>query len=541
MKLASRTIKLLALGMCTAFVSCVPGSRPLPPPPPPPPAQPPPVMDYFPPPIAREFRAAWIASVNNIDWPSRTGLSTAEQQAELVAILDRSVALNLNALILQVRPATDALYASAIEPWSPYLTGSMGKAPEPLYDPLAFAVAEAHKRGLELHAWFNPFRAKHTSFRGEISSSHISRTHPGLVRSYGRSLWLDPGDPAVHRHSVAVILDVVNRYDVDGVHIDDYFYPYQERDSVTNALLPFPDATTYLMYGGGMPRDDWRRLNVDRFVGELYFAVRAAKPHVKIGVSPFGIWRPGYPQGVTGFDAYASIYADARKWLNSGWLDYFSPQLYWRSDSPGQNYASLLSWWVGENTHGRHIWVGNFTSRTDTVVGPQSWRAAELLHQIELTRAQPGAGGNVHFSMRALMRNRDSVADLLAAGPYTQPALVPASPWLDALPPAMPWLFVSADSASRDPMAHMRPGDAELPWLWRVSTRYGSEWRTVIVPGSTLFFRLTHPAGGMAPSEVWLTAVDRTGNESLPSACPVHDSAHACVVGKLAEDGSPRD
>ena len=515
---------------------CAPRLTPLPQPPEPPVV----ALPQAPPVIAREFRAAWIASVNNIDWPSRPGLSTEVQQAELLGILDRAVQLNLNALILQVRPAADALYSSAIEPWSAYLTGTMGKAPDPFYDPLAFAVDEAHKRGLELHAWFNPFRAKHSAFRRELSPSHISQTRPDIVLRYGESLWMDPGEPDVHRRSLEVILDVVRRYDIDGVHIDDYFYPYQERDAA-NALIPFPDDESYRRYGAGTDRADWRRQNVDRFVADMFAGVRSVKPHVKVGISPFGIWRPGYPAGVTGFDAYASIYADARKWLNNGWLDYLSPQLYWRSDAPGQNYAALLRWWVGENTHGRHIWVGNFTSRTDTVVGPQSWRAAELLHQIELTRAQPGAGGNVHFSMRALMRNRDSVADLLAAGPYTQPALVPASPWLDALPPAMPWLFVSTDSASRDPMAHMRPGDAELPWLWRVSTRYGSEWRTVIVPGSTLFFRLTHPAGGMAPSEVWLTAVDRTGNESLPSACPVHDSAHACVVGKLAEDGSPRD
>src|SRR5687768_10215353 len=334
-------IRTLVLGSYLALTACAPALH---------------APAAAPPPAQREFRAVWVASVSNIDWPSRPGLSTAEQQAELRAILDLSAALNLNAVILQVRPATDALYASALEPWSPYLTGTMGKAPEPFYDPLAFAVAEAHKRGLELHAWFNPFRAKHAAYRDTLAASHISRTHPHLVRSYGRSLWMDPGDPDVHRQSLAVILDVVNRYDIDGVHIDDYFYPYQERDSVTNALLPFPDDSTYARYGGGMARDDWRRQNVDRFVADLYSAIRAAKPTVKFGVSPFGIWRPGYPANVTGFDAYANIYADARKWLNNGWLDYFPPQLYWRSDSPGQDYVSLLAWWVGENTKGRHIW-----------------------------------------------------------------------------------------------------------------------------------------------------------------------------------------
>lgn len=502
--------RALAVGACASLAACAPALH-----------LSTPAVRQGPPPVAREFRAAWIASVSNIDWPSRPGLSSAEQQDELLAILDRAVALNLNALILQVRPAADALYASTIEPWSPYLTGTMGQPPEPLYDPLAFAVAEAHRRGLELHAWFNPFRAKHATFQGELSANHLSQTHPYLVRRYGRSLWLDPGDPDVHRQSLAVILDVVHRYDIDGVHIDDYFYPYQERDPASNALIPFPDDSTYLRHGNGMPRDDWRRQNVDRFVAELFAGVRRVKPHVKVGISPFGIWRPGYPADVTGFDAYASIYADARKWLNNGWLDYFSPQLYWRSDSPGQSYSSLLAWWIGENMRARHIWAGNFTSRTDTVAGPQSWRADELLRQIALTRAQPGAGGNVHFSMRALMRNRDSIADRLVAGPYSEAALVPPSPWLDSLPPATPTLHVTVDRASRSRILHVRPAGSEAPWLWLVSARHGRAWRTTILPGSTFSLPLARRAGRARPSEVWVTAVDRAGNESAPATLRV--------------------
>ena len=515
MNLISRA-SIVSMLLATALAGCAPATPVLVPVPTPLPT-PVPAAFETPPHAEREFRAAWVASVNNIDWPSRPGLSTEAQQAELVAMLDRLVALNLNAMILQVRPATDALYASALEPWSPYLTGTMGKAPDPLYDPLAFAVAEAHKRGIELHAWFNPFRAKHAAFRDSISATHISRTQPHLVRRYGRSLWMDPGDPEVHRHSLAVILDVVNRYDIDGVHIDDYFYPYQERDSVTNALLPFPDDSTYARYGGGMARDDWRRDNVDRFVAQMYSSIRAAKPHVKFGVSPFGIWRPGYPANVTGFDAYASIYADARKWLNNGWLDYFSPQLYWKSDAPGQNYESLLAWWVGENLKGRHMWVGNFTSRTDTVAGTQTWRTSEMLRQIDLTRANPGATGNVHFSMRALMRNRDGLVDSLLARPYAQQALVPASPWLDSIPPAPPVLHVARDGDST--VVHMRAGAGEPPWLWRVSRRYGNEWRTTILPGSRFSLPLADRSATGAPlSQISVTAVDRAGNESAPTS-----------------------
>lgn len=497
---------------------CGPAITPLPPPPEPVVAAPVASPAPPPPPIAREFRAAWIASVSNIDWPSRPGLSTEAQQAELLAIFERAVELNLNALILQVRPAADALYQSSLEPWSPYLTGRMGKAPEPFYDPLAFAVEEAHSRGLELHAWFNPFRARHSSIRdGALSANHISASRPDLVRTYGGSLWMDPGEPDVHRLSLEVILDVVRRYDIDGVHIDDYFYPYQERNPTTNALIPFPDDESFRRYGAAMRRDDWRRDNVDRFVADLFAGVRRVKPHVKVGVSPFGIWRPGYPAGVVGLDAYASIYADARKWLNNGWLDYLSPQLYWHSNAPGQNYASLLQWWVGENTHRRHIWVGNFTSRTDTVVTAQSWRSSEMLRQIDLTRANSGAGGNVHFSMRGLMRNRDSIATHLARGPYAQPALVPASPWLDSIGPVAPLITVTMDDTSWDQAVHFRPGDAEQPWLWTLRARSGSEWRTTIIPGSIYSFRWASDPSETRPSEIWVTSVDRAGNESPPA------------------------
>ncbi|MEO5580204.1 MAG: family 10 glycosylhydrolase, partial [Gemmatimonadaceae bacterium] len=284
-----------------------------------------------PPAVAREFRAVWVATVSNIDWPSRSGLSSWEQQAELIAILNRTVALNMNAVILQVRPATDALYQSDIEPWSEYLSSQMGRPPEPFYDPLEFAVTEAHKRGLELHAWFNPYRSRHPSAKSEVAATHLSNTRPGLVRTYGKHLWLDPGDPAVRRHSLRVVMDVVRRYDVDGIHVDDYFYPYKERDSA-NAIIDFPDDETWSRYtkaGGKLARHDWRRNNVDTFIRELYTETKRIKPWVKVGISPFGVWRPGFPDQIKGFDAYAELYADSRKWLNEGWLDYFTPQLYW--------------------------------------------------------------------------------------------------------------------------------------------------------------------------------------------------------------------
>ena len=269
----------------------------------------------------REFRGLWIATVANIDWPSNPGLPSDVQQKQLLAILDKAAALHFNAVILQVRPACDALYPSNYEPCSKYLTGTMGQAPSPAYDPLAFAVTEAHKRGLELHAWFNPFRARHSSGKSPVAPNHISKTHPELVRSYGDMLWLDPGEPAAQDYSLNVIMDVVRRYDIDGVHLDDYFYPYKIKDADGNDV-DFPDDVSWAKYqqsGGKLKRDDWHRQNVNTFIQHLYQSIKKEKPWVKFGVSPFGIWRPGTPPQIDGYDAYDKLYADfafvAAEWV----------------------------------------------------------------------------------------------------------------------------------------------------------------------------------------------------------------------------------
>jgi uncharacterized lipoprotein YddW (UPF0748 family) len=368
-----------------------------------------------------------VASVANIDWPSKPGLSTQQQQAELLAIMDKAVELHLNALVLQVRPAADALYASQLEPWSEYLTGAMGQAPEPFYDPLEFAVAEAHRRNLQLHAWFNPYRVRHPAGRGDVSPDHPSRSMPDVVRTYGKYQWFDPGEPAAVEHSLAVILDVVRRYDVDGVHIDDYFYPYPIKDDA-GKRVEFPDNDSYaraVAAGEQLPRDDWRRQNVDRFIERMYRDVKATKPHVLVGVSPFGIWRPGHPEGIKGFDQYAELYADARKWLREGWVDYFSPQLYWKIESEGQSFPKLLAWWQEQNVHNRQLWPGLYTSQ----VGNRElndWPADEVVAQIRLARQQPGATGHIHFSMKALLQNRGGIADALRQDLYAEPTATPS-------------------------------------------------------------------------------------------------------------------
>ena len=472
--------------------------------------------------VPREFRAMWIATVSNIDWPSRPGLNAFEQQTELLAIFNKAVKLNMNAIVLQVRPATDAIYASTLEPWTEYLGGQMGRPPEPYYDPLAFAVEEAHKRGLELHAWFNPYRSRHPSARSEISQDHLQNLRPGLVRTYGRHLWLDPGDTDVRRHSVRVIADVVKRYDVDGIHFDDYFYPYKERDSA-GAIIDFPDSVTWTAYvrgGGKLSRDDWRRNNVDTFVREVQRAVRAAKPWVKFGISPFGVWRAGVPDGIKGFDAYGELYADSKKWLNEGWVDYFTPQLYWPIARQDVAYPVLLRWWVSENTKGRNIWPGNFTNRVGGTAA-DAWNTQEIIDQISITRLQDGASGNVHFSARVFMQNRDSIVEKLLAGPYAGPALVPPSPWLDSIPPRAPRASLRRDPATRAMTVNFVPGAQENVWRWIVRYRFGPDWSTVILPGIQSTYMFAAPTATTPPDEVVVSAVDRVGNESRPTVARV--------------------
>ncbi|MBI5705700.1 MAG: family 10 glycosylhydrolase [Armatimonadetes bacterium] len=369
-----------------------------------------------------------MATVDNIDWPTRRDLSTDQQKHELMAILDRCQALNLNAVILQVRTSCDALYDSKLEPWSEFLTGQQGRPPSPYWDPLKLAVTEAHKRGLELHAWFNPYRAKHPAMKGALDKSHLANSDPALVKTYGQYLWLDPGEPKVQERSLAVILDVVKRYDVDGVHIDDYFYPYPIRDA-DGKTIPFPDDPSFQAYqarGGKLNRDDWRRKNVDDFIQAIHKGIKRHKPRVKFGISPFGIYRPNMPEGIkAGLDQYAELYADCLKWLKEGWCDYFTPQLYWRIDPPAQSYPKLLEWWAANNPKKVAIWPGSFTGQ----IGEKqaNWPVDEILRQIEASRAVKGVTGQVHFSMKSLMQNWKGIGDKLVEGPYRQKVRVPGA------------------------------------------------------------------------------------------------------------------
>ena len=458
-----------------------------------------------PPPIEREFRGVWVATVANIDWPSKPGLTTAQQKAELIFLLNRAASLKLNAIIFQVRPACDAMYDSKIEPWSEYLTGSMGKAPEPFYDPLAFVIEEAHRRGMELHAWFNPYRALHKSHAGNISREHISKTHPNLVHSYGEYLWLDPGERDVQDYSLRVVMDVVKRYDIDGVQFDDYFYP-----DPSGVNRDFPDQTSWEKYGAGgdLSRADWRRENVNTFIHRVYTSIKAAKPWVKFGVAPFGIWRPGNPPQITGSDAYSKFYADSRKWLAAGWVDYFSPQLYWRIEQREQSFPVLLNWWEQQNVEHRNIWPGISASYALT----QQWSANEIPEQIRLERKQPGADGYIFYNATSLLTNSvrgEALQHELVTDLNRQRAVVPVCPWLGGAAPLKPNVSViGVPSALRVNWNEGGTNSVPARW-WVVQTKFVNEWKTEVFPKDVTSEFLT----GM-PEAVAVTVIDRVGNAS---------------------------
>jgi uncharacterized lipoprotein YddW (UPF0748 family) len=445
--------------------------------------------------VPREFRGVWVATVDNIDWPSKKGLTTAQAQRELLSIVEKAHAIKLNAIVFQVRPHADAMYESNLEPWSEYLTGTQGQPPEPRWDPLEFLVKEAHQRGIEVHAWFNPYRAWHKAAKSLPSRNYIGRTRPNLVKQYGEFQWMDPAEGEVQAHSKRVILDVVKRYDIDGVHIDDYFYPYKSYAKGAD----FPDEPSwkrYLASGGKMSRSDWRRSNVDQFVRDLYQAIHKEKSWVKFGISPFGIYRPGQPADVkAGMDQYEQLYADPKKWLQEGWCDYMAPQLYWRIKGD-QPYPSLLKWWIDANSSGRHIWPGLATGNVN-----QGWPTAEIAEQVRLARA---TGGVIHYSMKSIMQGWKGI-DKTLQSTYPYPALPPACPWLDSTPPKQPRVRAGRDGSVVFDIANRR----DVRW-WAVYRCDQQGWNLIeVLPGSA-------EGADLRSGEYAVAAVDRAGNESPP-------------------------
>ena len=487
------------------------------------------IGEAFPPAAPREFRAAWVSTVANIDWPSRKDLNVAQQRAEIIAIVNRAKELNLNALVLQVRPSADAIYPSAIEPWTEFLTGEQGRAPSPFYDPLKLWIDEAHERGIELHAWFNPYRARHTAAKSSLSRTHIGVSNPAIVKSYGGYLWMDPGEAAAAKKTLDVILDVVRRYDVDGVHIDDYFYPYPVPVAGSNTTPPaeqdFPDDVSWQNYvksGGKLARADWRRQNVNELIERVYNGIHREKKWVKFGISPFGLGRPDRrPPGIVGFSQYDKLYADVELWLNKGWLDYLAPQLYWPIDQPPQAFGVLLDYWLRENSPSRHIWPGLFTSRIDATA--KSWQPQEITNQIKLIRDRAtvttAGRGQIHFSMAALIENRKHIGDDLKAQLYATPALVPASPWLENAAPSAPQVTLEQNKNVRVKISPRADKSAAYFTIW---AKYGvgkaAQWQFSVLPSAlknaSLETDLPSATAAGVLTAVVVSAVDRVGNES---------------------------
>lgn len=456
--------------------------------------------------INREFRGVWIASVANINWPSKNNLSVDQQKAEAIRMLDMLKDHNFNAVIFQVRPSSDALYTSSLEPWSYFLTGETGKAPFPNYDPLQFWVEEAHKRGIELHAWLNPYRAHHSNGGSVTSQSMVNKLSDMTVRLKNGMYWFDPANPRTQDHVSNIVKDLVKRYDIDAIHFDDYFYPY----ATYNGGKDFPDTVTWSDYkknGGSLSLADWRRDNVNKFVERIYKEIHAEKSYVKFGISPFGIWKPGYPEGIIGSSQYDELYADAKLWLNKGWVDYFSPQLYWPVDSKNQGFEKLLTWWQSENTLNRHLWPGLNTIEVKAIDRP-----TEIKKEIEISRnVLNNSTGAVHWSIAGLTKN-SSMLPMLKNGPYKEQALVPKSPWLKSVSLDKPSLYLNDEGTT----IHLNWSSKNIAnvFQWVLYTQYNGVWETEILTQETLSKSLLKSKDGKALNAVALKSVDRLSNES---------------------------
>jgi uncharacterized lipoprotein YddW (UPF0748 family) len=475
----------------------------------------------------RQFRAMWIASVVNIDWPSTTGLSEAAVKAEYTQWLELAKRLKLNAVVVQIRPTADAFWPSRYEPWSTYLTGVPGQ--DPGWDPLAFLVAEAHRYNLEFHAWFNPYRVSMPSPGAgpdidKLAPGAPARAHPDWVVAYpvgtaASRLYYNPGIPEVRRFVQDAVLDAVTRYDVDGVHFDDYFYPYPA------AGQDFADDATFAQYGGGFAnKGDWRRDNINRLIQEMGQRVHAVKPWVKFGVSPFGIWRNAStdPLGsdTAGLQSYDAIYADTRLWVRNNWIDYLVPQVYWNIGFTVADYAKLVPWWsevvAGTNVQ---LYIGQAAYKVAAAGQPAAWfDPLELSRHLTFNRAYPQVVGDVHFSAKDVRADRLGSVTQLAADHYTRPALPPAyGPAQRLLPPiitragrdgTLQWIAAGHPAS----FAVYRFDGLTIPRDWcafadaahLVATVRGTSWTDLTAqPGQ----RYTY----------FVTALDRGWHESLPS------------------------
>ncbi len=375
-----------------------------------------------------EFRGVWIATVNNIDWPKSGDWDPANQKADFIRIIDQHKNNGMNAMIVQVRPAADAFYPSQYEPWSQWLTGTQGKPPADGYDPLQFMIEETHKRGMEFHAWLNPYRAVHNINSSNIAPNHITRIHPEWFLAYGDTKYFDPGNKEAQKFVVDVVRDIVKRYDVDAIHMDDYFYPYR---------IPgkeFPDEASYKRSGSSLKKDDWRRSNVDSIIKELSIVIKKEKKLCQFGISPFGVWRnqkddPDGSDSKAGQTNYDDLYADVLLWMKNGWIDYITPQLYRAINDDKIAYEKLLDWW-SRHSYGRNIYIGHGIYRAGGKEEP--WNdPKQIPEQIKLLRRYPNVQGSIYFSSKIFDKNPNGWNDSLRNNYYKYPALLPPMRWID--------------------------------------------------------------------------------------------------------------
>lgn len=404
----------------------------------------------------REMRAFWIATVENIDWPSVKGLSTDQQKSEMIELLDQVQAWNMNAVVFQIRPDADALYDSKLEPWSEWLSGKQGVAPNPYYDPLAFTIAECRKRGLDIHVWLNPYRAVQNIEKSVPAPNHVANTHPEWMLTYGKKKYFDPGIPEVRNHVARVVGDLVRRYDIDAIHFDDYFYPYRE------ANQEFPDQNSFAAYPNGFAsskKDDWRRNNVDLIIKQLHDSIKSIRRTVEFGISPFGVWKnnstdPAGSATKAGVTNYEDLYADILLWQKEGWIDYVTPQLYWYIGKTVADYAILVDWW-SKNTYGCQLYIGQAPFLLNEESKDKAWQTPdEIIDQIKLNRSIPAISGSVFFSAKSLKKNPLGIKERLLQEMYKFPALTPTNPRVGPVQPATPL----------NPKIHKKRKKIELSW-----------------------------------------------------------------------------
>ncbi len=370
-----------------------------------------------------EFRGVWVATVDNIDWPSQGNFNSDSQKVEFIKLLDMHQHNGMNAVVVQVRPCTDAFYPSPYEPWSEWLTGVQGQPPSPYYDPLEFMITETHKRNMVFHAWMNPYRAEFSIGKSVLSATHITHLHPEWFLTYGDKRYFDPGNKEVQQYVIAVVKDVVSRYRVDAIHFDDYFYPYPLEGR------QFPDDATFRLYGSGLTRDNWRRSNTDSIIAMLHRVIKKENKKCQFGISPFGVWRNADRDPVNGSKTngsqsnYDDLYADILLWLKNDWIDYVAPQLYWEIGHRKAPYEVLLNWW-SKHTYGKHCYIGLGIYKANTNA---AWRDdKQLPRQIEALRNTSNIKGMVFFSSKNFESNPNGWSDSLRLNYFKEAAAVPA-------------------------------------------------------------------------------------------------------------------